>query len=463
MNQDDTPLHTFRAVFPGEPARVSSGQIRCHIGTDVSLIPDALEAFCFKRITVEDEELIFLAGTIAFADRRIRRRAKEGWRRRLHIVMPVSDPRFWSNPKLNSTLVDALQFLTGDTWSFQFIPRRNRLLKLSQIELSIGGGQFVVMPFSGGMDSFAQAQASKHESPDLTQIRVTAWNNGLSGSRDWLTEADGTRYRRVAVPVRFGKTGNLDLTYRTRSFLFTVLSGLAAHMSGAPTIIIPEAGQGALGPSLVPLGSESPHRGSHPGFTRRMSAFFSAFWGDQINFSHPQLWKTKGQVLESLRGKNLHNGWESKRSCSRDQRDLRVDRHIKIHCGVCSSCLLRRLAVYTAGLAEPSENYMWPDISAPTLRESICKDALRDTGPNDTDIAVHGVMVMEDLARQADEPRSSRRIEQVLFDSFGGDVLEIAQGREKLLQLLTSHKTEWRAYTQQLGPKSWVNQYISML
>ena len=416
MNEDIDESVVIRSVFPGEPSRVGKHSIRCRIGIDVRLYPDALEAFCFKTIDVRDEELVFLAGVIAFADRSVRRRAGDGWRRKIHVVVPVEDPRAWSQSEIVDSLIDALQYLTGDQWSFSFLKRVGRMPKVAQGELDLGQGEFVVMPFSNGLDSFAQSRLSRAEFPQYSPIRVTAWNRGLSGGRDWVVEADGSRWRRVAVPIRVAINGAADQTYRTRSFLFSVLAGLASHMSGAESIIVPEAGQGSLGPSLLPLGAESPHRGSHPGFSRRMMKFFEAFWSAPMKIEHPQLWRTKGEVLSLLKKKDLHAGWDKTRSCSRDQRHVHTKRHTLLHCGICSGCILRRLAVFSAELTEPASNYVWSDLSAESLEKSLCSDASRPTTRNDRDIAVHAIMAMEDLARQADLDVNHVRFQTTLFD-----------------------------------------------
>jgi len=430
---------------------------------DVSLRPNVLEEFCFKSISVWEEELVFLAGTVAFADRAVHRRAARGWCRVLNIVMPVSEPRFWSRPEITGTLVEALCYLTGDAWSFDFIKRGGRLPRLNQSELDLGQGEFVVMPFSNGLDSFAESRLLRLQRPTVSPIRVTAWNRSLAGSRTWVTGADGLRYRRIAIPVKIATDGDADQTFRTRSFLFSVLAGLASHMADANSIIIPEAGQGALGPSLVPVGAESPLRGSHPGFSRRMMAFFQAFWGKPILIEHPHLWRTKGEVLAMLKEKNVHLGWDKTRSCSRDQRVLQIERRKLIHCGICSGCLLRRVAVASAGLDEPADHYMWSNLGAPSLEESLCADARRTTRLNDRDIAVHAVMAMEDLARLADQPETHSRFENALFDAFGDDTQQLAEGAKALHRLLSAHQTEWRAFTRKLGPGSWVNQQIGMI
>jgi 7-cyano-7-deazaguanine synthase in queuosine biosynthesis len=451
-------LIVVRASFPGENFRPRKGQLVCRIPEDVWLLPEEIEAFCFKRIGSRDEELIYLAGVVAYIDRRVRRHIGI-WHRCFNVIMPVSEPRFWRQPAVSSALVEALQFLTGDTWTFEFIKRQGRLPRFNQNFLDIGGGDFVVIPFSNGLDSFAQSRLLETQGFSGTPIRVTAWNRGLTGSRDWLTDPNGARYRRVAVPVRIAEHSSPEPTYRTRTFLFSVLAGLAAYLAGAKTIVIPEGGQGALGPSLVPVGSESPQRGSHPGFSRRMEVLFRGFWGEPVMIRQPQIWRTKGQVLAEVCRRGFHAGWERTRSCPRGPRDLRSGRS----CGICSGCLLRRVAVFAAGLEESEDHYLWSNLRADTLEESLCAEAKRTTSVNDRDIAVHAVLGMEELARQADLPITHPRHQQVLFDVFGNDTTQLKTGAEQLAQLLTVHKNEWRTFTAFLGSRAWINQQIVLL
>jgi 7-cyano-7-deazaguanine synthase in queuosine biosynthesis len=454
------PTTKIRAHAASVPPKSKPGELLCHVGNDIKISAGALELFCFKQLTDKEEDLVLLAGVVAFADRSVRRLVANGWRRNLHVVMPVKNPEWWSAYSLSSTLIDALRFLTGDAWSFEFVKRKGKSVKLKQSELALGAGKFVVMPFSNGLDSFSESRLLSVGFPNTAAIRLTAWNRSLAGGRDWVTEADGTRYRRVSLPVALATGKHAEQTFRSRSFMFSTLAGLAAAMSNAEAIFIPEAGQGALGPSLVPVGQESPHRGSHPKFSQFMMAFFQAFWGKAISIQHPQLWRTKGEVLALLQSKDLQHGWEKTTSCSRDQRVTSTARHKKIQCGICSGCLLRRMSLFSAGYNDPNSNYFWDDLAASTLEKALCSDARRTVSPNDRDIAVHAVLAMEELARQADLPADHPGHQKALIDSGGDQAKKDSGNHNPLTRLLTAHKTEWRAFTDSLGKDSWIRQQI---
>jgi 7-cyano-7-deazaguanine synthase in queuosine biosynthesis len=418
----------------------------------VEIDADALENYCFQLLSGKEYELALLAGVVAFADRTVRRHHSEGWARQIKIMMPVCHPHQWDASK--SALVDLLQFLTGDYWQIEFTARRAPWNVSRQEILSLGSGRFVVVPYSNGLDSFAQAQILKAKSGQLTPIRITAWNKGLAGERDWKIDPDGTKYRRISIPVRVSTTNHPEPSYRTRSFLFYVFAGIAAHMARAEAVIIPENGQGSLGPSLVPMGAESPQRGSHPAFTRKLSRFLGILLSNPVCFEHPQLWRTKGEVLQLLKKENLIEGWTTSSSCPRDHRDVSLNGRA-VHCGVCAGCLLRRTAAFAADLVEPENSYLWTNLGAPTLQQAIHPGSDRLTRPNDTDIANHGVLVMTELAKRAECAEEDPVIAQSAFEIADGTSMDIVLPRLK--RLLSAHKSEWAMFRSHFGPKAWIN------
>ncbi len=53
----------------------------------------------------------------------------------------------------------------------------------------------------------------------------------------------------------------------------------STYLAGASRVIVPESGQGALGPALVPVGQAYVDYRSHPLFTERMERFLAALLG----------------------------------------------------------------------------------------------------------------------------------------------------------------------------------------
>lgn len=446
------PSAKFRVFMPGDVASVRKGEIPCVIGHDVQIDAEALEDFCFQLLSEREYELALLAGVVAFADRSVRRLHSEGWARHIEIGMPVRRPDDWH--PCESSLQELLQFLTGDHWEIKFTKPGRLCGNTRQDVFPLGGGNFVVVPYSNGLDSYAQSQLLKLKSNRLTPIRVTTWNRALAGQREWKVDADGTKYRRVSVPIRFKTDNHPEPSYRARSFLFNVFAGLAAHLAQAECVLVPENGQGSLGPSILPFGSESPHRGSHPGFTRKLGGFLELVLGRPVRFEHPQLWRTKGEVLQVLKEANLLGDWINTTSCPRDRRDISLKGKL-VHCGVCAACLLRRAAAHANGLVEPANTYLWTDLTAPALSDSIHPDADRRTSANDIDIASHGVLDMTELANLADAPDDDPSISQCAFEISGAGSMISAQANLK--RLLKAHKHEWESFRAHLGPHAWIN------
>lgn len=445
--------HRLRVFYPKENVSVRKGVTPCVIGRHVEIDTEALEDYCFQRVTSHEYELALLAGIVAFADRTFRRKISEGWARRIEITIPVGEPAFWNKTK--SALLEALEFLTGDCWEINFESRRSKLDQLKQDILSLGSGKFIVVPFSNGLDSYAQSRLLKLQS-EITPIRITAKNHGVAGSRDWIPEDDGSRHRRISIPVNFQTDPHPEPSYRSRTFVFNVFAGIAAHLSKAEAIFIPENGQGALGPSLVPFGSESPQRGSHPGFTRRMSLFFKTIWDEPIKIEHPQIWLTKGEVLQKLKKENLLGNWQTTRSCPRDQRNVNLN-HKLVQCGICSGCMLRRMSVFAAGLEENVDTYLWQDLSANSLQSSMHPSAGRKTTNNDSDIARHAVIALAELSQMADASPDDPVIAQNVFEICDGVGKNYQLALSQLQHLLNTHKSEWTQYVNGCGSSSWIN------
>src|SRR5581483_2525 len=131
------------------------GETACVIGQDVRVDPEALEDFCFQLLSGSAYELALLAGVIAFADRSVRRLHSEGWTRRIEIVMPVVYPEVWQRSGV--ALQRVLQFLSGDYWNITFTKICKPWDKVRQGVFPLGKGKFVVVPYSNGLDSFAQS------------------------------------------------------------------------------------------------------------------------------------------------------------------------------------------------------------------------------------------------------------------------------------------------------------------
>ncbi len=143
----------------------------------------------------------------------------------------------------------------------------------------------------------------------------------------------------IPYRVQAGRHSFAEPTARSRGFKFALVSGLAAYLTKAGQVIVPESGQGALGPALITVGQGYEDYRSHPLFTERMERFLNALLDHKVRFDFTQLWQTKAETLKQF-SEECKDGssWDrdvvllatNPASYSRD--------HKKRQCGICAGC-----------------------------------------------------------------------------------------------------------------------------
>jgi hypothetical protein len=236
-----------------------------------------------------------------------------------------------------------------------------------------------------------------------------------------------------------------EQSYRSRPFVFFSFAGIGALVAGAEAIVIGESGQGALGPPLIPYGGEWPFRSTHPGFVARMATYLGSIFSQPVHFEQPQLWRTKGEVLRELQDRNILGPWEDTRSCSVRP----ANRHGAETCGICGGCVLRALAMHSAGIAPRRRSTafdLWSSVA-------VAKDTKGMTLP-ERQMVVRSLGTMAELAKLATSSRGPTAIE---FESrlFGDADPVKVQG--KLEGLLARHAAEWTKMTIEMPRTSWAN------
>ena len=444
-----------RIVLCNSSSPTTRSEIRCAVGRDLIIKPEVLGRYCVKPLDPLIYDLVLIAGAVAFADRVVPRKTSVCWRRELEVVVPTSDPEFWKQAIVVRKLTETVELVTGDVWSFRFKPTRKKTKVDPQASLSFGGLSAAVIPFSDGLDSFATSLLTLADSPQMGLIGVT------TGSRPHTRI--GSKQQRVSIP--FSMTGRRqrlrETSYRSRGFVFGVMAGIAAHLLEADRIIVPESGQGALGPWLIPVGNEAPDVRMHPFFTASLSRFLETIFGRYINHEHPQLWKTKGETLRELKHSGLdYEDWSKTRSCPRGRKVVMNNK--RVQCGVCASCLLRRQSLLGAGLDEGQEVYFWSNLSAPSLcRAANLSD--RDTVLNDERQAKCGVYDLAAFANLLGTDFGDKRITYASAElAAHGGAKEVAVARN-LRRLLAAHREEWFAFIAAQKSESFLKKWLEII
>ena len=391
-----------------------------------------------------------LAAAIEFGDKLVKRPSL-GWARRISLRIPAHDPVRWNASGVSSTLQDAIEFLTGDYWTIRFVKRANAVISVSQGFLDLPTNTEAILAYSDGMDSCAVAGIIGAQLGEgLVRVQV--------GSKFPRSPGDnGKREAFTAVPYAVrSDMPNRETSMRSRGFKFALITGIAAYLTHAPKIVVPESGQGAIGPALVTVAHAYPDFRNHPLFTTRMETFLKALLGVQVQYTFPRLWHTKGETLQEFVSVTRNSVWKATRSCWRNNQRASLNGKLR-QCGFCAACMLRRVSVHAAGFAEQPNVYICSDMNAATLGEAV-DPAFRCLQAADREYAIAGVMHMDHMADMASEDARPvlRRHAGPLGQALGLSA-DDAEGR--LADLFDRHAKEWKNYVNSLGARSFIRQW----
>lgn len=451
--QDDLPLERISVLESGAAPR--QGWINCEIGTHLKFSGDSLASYFFAKWEPVVFDALLIAAAVEFCDK-VKRRPNFGWGRAFELKLPVHDPECWRASKLSNALHDALSFLTGDQWHITFIKRRKKLEPPRQGLFELPSQKTeAVTPFSEGLDSRSVAGLMAAEMGDgLVLVRLG------KKIKDRPKTAAGRSYPFTAVPydVSPGNYSFPESTARSRGFKFAMLSGLGAYLARAVCIIMPESGQGALGPALVPVGQAYEDYRNHPLFTKRMAAFLTALLGQGFRFEFPRLWHTKGETLKAYVEATERQDWAATRSCWQDNRHASVDGRRR-QCGICAACMLRRLSIHAAGLAEANGTYVWENLSAPSF-EAGAAPGLKKIEKVQREYAIAGTLHLDHLAQLKCSTINGAALKLNVRQVAGAIGIPVAEASKRMDRLLDQHAAEWKAYMHALDSRSFIRNWI---
>ena len=431
--------------------RTRPGSVSCQIGNHIRFSTEGLESYCFTNWEPIVYDALVVAAAVEFGDRTQRRSALK-WDRQIELCIPVHDPDRWGENKVSVALHSVLDFLTGDRWHITFRKRSRPLDTPQQQRFELPAGITTVMPFSDGLDSRVVAGLMANELGDKL-IRVR-----LGSKRFDAGSPPRFRYPFTSVPyqVRSGDREFVESSVRSRGFKFALISGLAAYLAKASTVIVSESGQGSLGPVLVTVGQAYEDYRSHPLFTARMVKFLAALLDHQVQFQFPRIWSTKGETLAKFVAECEPSGWASTLSCWQQNRQVSVDKKRR-QCGICAACMLRRMSIHAAGLIESRQNYVWEDLTSRSFDEGAAPSfPKRKITKKLRQYAIAGVLHLDHLAGLRMSPANARTLDLNSFQlsrSLGLPELDV---QSNLNRLLIQHENEWKDFVHSLGQNSFV-------
>jgi len=277
----------------------------------------------------------------------------DSWARRFHFVIPVLDLHYWSQPAVSELLRDVLEFLTGDTFSFEFTKGS---FTQGQLYLKLSSGPTppcdLVTLFSGGIDSLA-AVVDQVVREGLRPVLVSHRSAPILDSRQKnLVSILRQRFPAWKFPQvsiwgnRIGERSK-EQSQRSRAFLYLCLATAVSLELGLNEIRICDNGVVSLnlprsGQNLGTLVSRS----THPVFLSKFEVMIRDAFQVEIRVANPFLFKTKPDVMGILRDLGHADLIQEAISCTRTEGMTRM----QPHCGTCSQCVDRRFSTLAAGI-----------------------------------------------------------------------------------------------------------------
>ena len=291
----------------------------------------------------------------------------EPWPRDFHFVIPVRDIEFWSSPDVQQLLIEVLTFLSNDQYAFHFEQLKHE--RPIQSYLQFGEDEEWpfrsvdrVLMFSGGLDSLAGAVETAASGDKLVLVSHRSVSTLDSRQRQLFTQLHTAfpQTPMLRVPVWVNKDENFarEHSQRTRSFLYSALGVVVAASIGAGGINFFENGIVSLN---LPVADEvlraRASRTTHPISLQLLSKLYGLVTERPFTVDNPYVFKTKREVVSILA--SYHNANLIRSTCSCAHTGYFQSKN-QWHCGTCSQCIDRRIAILAAGLGDydPETDYV---------------------------------------------------------------------------------------------------------
>jgi 7-cyano-7-deazaguanine synthase in queuosine biosynthesis len=389
------------------------------------------------------------------AQRRPLKAAWDGkhWSRIFNITVPVRQPESW-NRQVQASLSSLLAFLTEDSWQFNFVKRETPgrvaesqgFLFASELDSPVR-----VALYSGGLDSFAGAAHALKNSLAKSFVFVSGvtHNRQQAGQRAQLNTLrlrTSAQIYHIGIPygLRWATSQGQrkeESTQRTRGFLFLTLGACSALAAASKELFLYENGIGAINLPYdgTQLGTYN-GRATHPSTLLKMECFIRVLTGEPFSIHNPFLFATKGEMCSDESVRELAEFVHLTFSCD----GFPVGAKNRAQCGSCTSCILRRFALESAGLARYDDSGYLNDLSSTTfVGKAKQLDALR--------VMNWQVQRMSLAFFQADPWQALVsdfiELQKLELDFCRNGKLQPADLRRKLLHLYWRYASEWKAFS----------------
>ena len=356
---EDEPEQGARArplavVFEGDRSR---SHMRENV---IGVIQDSLQT----RPGVVAIDLVRLAMTVFAADMAIPRgsasssEAIDGWTRDIRLSLGMSVPDVWRG--VEPLLQELLGFLSGDRWSVE-IKAAGSVVDEGPRQTPVDG----VLPeevclFSGGLDSLCGAINLLDQQKRLALVGHYSDSTTTPGVQRRVADVLHENYGDLVNLMQFfirppSMVGESpERSQRSRSLLFITI-GIAVANALGDDVPVTVAENGFLSLNVPMTDSRSGSlstRTTHPHFIRMIEELLR-----ELGLSHelrlPFCHETKGEVLKNVRNRAVLKATAPlTMSCAHPDQRRYKGLPPGTHCGCCLPCIVRRAAMYRAGLED---------------------------------------------------------------------------------------------------------------
>ncbi len=310
-----------------------------------------------QNLTSLVKDLVEIGSYVYCADQSVSRGGStwrqdgKDWRRNLQFDIPVRNPDLWNGQAVKDSLIELLSFISDDHYDFSFRKLTKEIPDNVYFEFDEGKPWFdadEILLFSGGLDSLA---GMIHEVIDnqkkvllISHRPVAKISKRQVDLLQRFGDIQGKTDTHFHIPVWVNKDQELtkDTNQRTRSFLYASLAAGIAHLQGNNSIKFFENGIISINLPISPqlIGARA-SRSTHPKSLNLMSRFFTSLFDKEFNVTNPFIWKTKSDVVKIVNDSDFAELIGFSNSCSH----IRTVGRIDDHCGVCSQCIDRKIAM----------------------------------------------------------------------------------------------------------------------
>jgi len=332
------------------------------------------------------QDLLEIAAYVYYADCSVKRVTEtdvyaDKWQRRFEFVMPVSDPDRWNKEEIKDLLRETMEFLSGDEFAFTFIPPKPTPTQLCftfpDMPPAFPSADCVCL-FSGGLDALVGslvALKEQREHPLLVSHRSLPKMDSLQKTLVSELRKRNQEWQFPHLSIWINRKGNraVEMTQRTRSFLYLSIAAATASQLGIGKIYICENG---VVSANIPISGQNVGtlltRSTHPKFLRLFQQFIENLFDANISVVNPFVFFTKTELLSKLETWGQSELMEATVSCSYTQGKTKM----QPQCGTCLQCVNRRFSAMAGGLEKyDKREYYEKDVFLDPLqegKETVC-------------------------------------------------------------------------------------------